>query len=265
MKKIIKWIIIIIISSILYMRFIGTYGLKVNEYSIIDNNLPNSFDGIKIVHLSDIHYGTTVTEKNLKYIVEKINKLKPDIIIFTGDLYDESVNISDDTKNNIINTLNQLEATIGKYAIIGNHDFARNDYEDIITKSGFTYLNNTSTLIYNNDTTPIEIIGIDDILKGTPNYNISSTANYKITLVHEPDAADNITSNLIFAGHSHGGQIRLPIIGSIYTPDGATKYTNDYYELNNSKLYISYGIGTSVLKFRLFDRPSISLYRLYTN
>ena len=69
--------------------------------------------------------------------------------------------------------------------------------------------------------------------------------------------------NLVFAGHSHGGQIRLPIIGALYTPNGAKKHKSDYYEFENTKMYISYGIGTSILKIRLFNQPSINFYRLY--
>jgi len=264
MKKIIKWIIIIVLGILLYMRFIATSGLNIKEYSIIDNNLPSSFDGVKIIHLSDIHYGTTVTEKRLESIVNKVNSLNPDMIIFTGDLYDESVLITEDAKNKLISILNKLEAPLGKYAIIGNHDYSSNYFEEIITSSGFTYLKNNSKLVYNNGDIPIELVGYDDATKGNPDYSITLSDNYKITLIHEPDEVDNLTnSNLVFAGHSHGGQVRLPLIGSIFTPVGAKKYTNDYYQVNNMNMYVSYGIGTSILKLRFNDKPSINLYRLY--
>ena len=68
--------------------------------------------------------------------------------------------------------------------------------------------------------------------------------------------------NLILAGHSHHGQIRLPLIGAIILPDGAKKYYNGYYEFNKTKLYISNGIGTSTINFRLFNKPSFNLYRI---
>ena len=135
-----------------------------------------------------------------------------------------------------------------------------------MNQSDFTYLQNTSKLIYDENNTALEIIGFDDAWKGNPNYNLTLSDNYKIALVHEPDEIDNILPlnvNLVFAGHSHGGQIRLPIIGALYTPNGAKKYKNDYYEFENTKMYISYGIGTSILKIRLFNQPSINFYRLY--
>ena len=75
--------------------------LEIIEYPIINESIPESFDGFKIVHFSDIHFGTTVNEKELESIVNKINLLKPDILVFTGDLFDNSVTINENTKNKI--------------------------------------------------------------------------------------------------------------------------------------------------------------------
>ena len=88
---------------------------------------------------------------------------------------------------------------------------------------------------------------------------------YNILLIHEPDYIKDINYSkydLILAGHSHGGQVRLPLIGSIYNPNGSKLYHNDYYKINNTDLYISSGLGTSIYDFRLFNRPSFNLYRL---
>ena len=88
---------------------------------------------------------------------------------------------------------------------------------------------------------------------------------YKILLIHEPDYINNIdysNFNLILAGHSHNGQVKLPFVGGIILPNGAKKYYKEYYKLNNTDLYISSGIGTSQISFRLFNRPSINFYRL---
>lgn len=265
-KSLIKILILGSIIILFYARFIGTNGLIVNEYGITDSNLPASFNGLKIVHLSDIHYGTTINNKKLNKIVEEVNNIKPDIIVFTGDLYDESLYLNDEVKNELINTLKKLNASMGKYAVIGNHDYCNNLYEEIITNSDFIYLKNDSKIIYNKDNEAVEIIGFDDAIKGNVNYNINLSNNYKIALMHEPDEIDKITSlniNLVLAGHSHGGQIRIPIIGSLYTPNGAKKYTDEYYNVSNTNMYISYGLGTSILKLRFFTKPSINLYRLY--
>jgi predicted MPP superfamily phosphohydrolase len=91
--------------------------------------------------------------------------------------------------------------------------------------------------------------------------------SYSILIMHEPDYINEIeyeNFDLILAGHSHNGQVRLPFIGAIVLPPHAEEYYDEYYKINNTDLYISSGIGTSNLKFRLFNRPSFNLYRIVT-
>ena len=95
--------------------------------------------------------------------------------------------------------------------------------------------------------------------------NENNNIKFNLLLIHEPDIIklfDYSKFNLILGGHSHGGHIKLPLFGPIVLPKNAKKYYKDYYELNNSKLYISSGIGTSRLKLRFLNKPSINLYRL---
>lgn len=268
MKKIFISLICIGLFMLFYVRFIGTYGLEIKEYSIVDNTLPSNFEGVKIVHISDIHYGSIVDKKRLDNIVDEVNKQKPDIVIFTGDLYDESIVVNDRVKEEITSSLKNIKSNIGSYAVIGNHDYSDTVYKELIESSNFTYLENESRIIYYGDGDPIELIGYDDAWKSTPDYSIELSGYYKMALIHEPDEVDNILDKnirLVFAGHSHGGQVRFPIVGAVHTPQGAKKYTNDYYEFGSTKLYVSYGIGTSLLKFRYFNHPSINVYRLYKN
>ena len=92
--------------------------------------------------------------------------------------------------------------------------------------------------------------------------------NYSILIIHEPDFIEKIDYNkfnLILAGHSHNGQIRLPFVGALYTPIGSKKYYDEFYKLKNTNLYISSGIGVSEVNYRLFNRPSFNLYRLTNN
>ena len=266
-KKILITLFLIIIAFLSYIRFIGTSGLIVKEYPIYEDTLPSSFDGIKIIQISDIHYNS-ISSKKLQQVVNEINKNKPDIVVFTGDLYDSSSILSEESINDIEKILGGINATIGKYAVSGNHDYALDNYEEIITKSGFTYLENESKIIYYKGNTPIEIIGYPSLISGTPNYDYTLSDNFKIALIHEPDGVKNLLDkniNIVLSGHSHGGQIRLPFIGPLIKPYGAKTYFNEEYQLNNTKLYVSYGIGTMDMPIRYFDRPSINLYRLYSN
>ena len=268
-------IILIIGSGLLYSRFIATKGLKVKEYKVVNSKITDSYHGLKIIHLTDIHYGSTVNEKELNNIVDKVNEIKPDIVVMTGDLIDERLSYDKDI---IINCLSRIEAKLGKFAVSGNHDIPLDDYNYIIKQSGFTSLDNKYELIYSKSNEPIIISGIgysdEDIGIKTEQFDkyISELKTddikpiYSILLVHEPDTVDNLDLNkydLILAGHSHAGQVRLPIIGKLYTPQGAKKYYDEYYKINNTDLYISSGLGTSLYKFRLFNKPSFNLGYLF--
>ena len=267
LKKVLIILVLIIIILLAYVRYIGTLGLFIKEYAIHTNELPKSFDGLKIVHFSDIHYGTIISQKRLDNIVKEINKLKPDIVVFTGDLYDESIELSDKYQKEIEQSLSKIKAQLGKYAVSGNHDYSNEGYAELIKNSGFTYLNSESELLYYEGDTPIRIEGYPSYLEDTPEYQTYEEDYYTITLLHEPDAIDNLQSNtnLVLAGHSHGGQVRLPIIGSIYTPIGSKKYHEEHYKLDNKDLYISYGLGTSILKVRFFNHPSFNFYRFFVD
>ena len=259
--KIIKNLFIIFILLAIFVRFYGVSQIVTKEYSIISKEIPRGFDGMKIVQISDIHYGTTINESNLKKMVNKVNQLKPDIIVFTGDLVAKGINPTDKIKAEITVNLSKLKAPIGKYAIASNEDLESDSFYDLITNSGFTLLNNEAKLIYNNDDEPIELVGIINI-----NNKIELTDNYKIALIHKPDDFDNIKNdnyNIVMAGHNHGGIIRLPFLGGLINIEGAKKYHNDYYEIDNTKLYVSSGLGTSNINFRIFNQPSINLYRFY--
>lgn len=282
MKRIIVATIIMIAITctiLLYSRFIGTQGLIIKEYKVENEKITDNFHGFKIVHISDVHYGTTIYKKELENIVAKVNQLKPDIVVLTGDLLDETTNIKT-AEQELIDTLSKIEVTIGKFAITGNHDNQFQEWENIIKQSGFNNLNDTYDRIYKNGTNYILLSGVSTNMfeNNDINTKLQSTKEfistipeeercniYKILLLHEPDFIDNITDiqyDLILAGHSHNGQIKFPLIGIVKTPIYSTKYYDEYYKVNNSDLYISGGIGTSKIKFRLFNKPSINFYRI---
>lgn len=271
-KKIILTIIITIILCLSYASFIEPTFYKVNEYKITTPLISDSFHGLKIVQFSDIHYGTTINQKELDKIVNLINETNPDILFFTGDLIDYSKEISEEEKNNIINSLSKLKAKIDKYAIYGDEDINNKYYKEIIESSNFKLLDNENTLLYYKDTTPLEIIGFNTI-DSNPNYTIvtnfidnEDTSNYyKIVLVHEPDSIDsfiNYNPNLVLSGDTLGGLIKLPFIKPLFLNEHSQNYYKPYYKINNTDIYISNGLGTSNVNSRFGNRPSINLYRL---
>lgn len=281
-KKIIKIVVIttliIIVSAFIfisYTSYISTTKVHVREYRIENKKIPNSFNGIKIVHFSDLHYGTTIDYISFKKIINKINDRKPDIVVFTGDLIDDNYNISAKEQEKLTKLLNSIDSSLGKYAISGDED--KDNYFTILNQSNFNILNNDYDLIYNNSDDPILLIGVDSLINNKQDIEkaysyfkqeVFNSNIYTISLVHEPDSSTDMinsyNNDLILAGHTHNGSIRIPIINfPLITSFGGKKYNQDYYKINDTDLYISSGLGTdNYFGIRLFCRPTISLYRL---
>ena len=270
-----------IVCILLYSRFIATKNIQVHEYKIENKNFTNEYYGLKIVHISDIHYGRITFENELKELVKKVNKTKPDIIVFTGDLIDQDTKMTNEKADKVASILSKLEARIGKYAINGNHDFYYKDWDLVIENSDFTNLNDKIETIYLEKDRYILLSGMstNSYGKTTINEKLKESTEflkekkddekpiYSILLMHEPDYIDDVNLNnynLVLSGHSHNGQIRIPFIGALKStlPKGSRKYYDTYYKVKNTDLYISNGIGTSTVNFRLFNRPSFNLYRL---
>ena len=119
LKKAIIICILLLALLFVYVKEIGTKHLDINEYKIETKIIPDSFNGLKIVHFSDIHYGTTVNEKELNKIVNEINELKPDIVFFTGDLFDKDIKLNEESINKIIECLSKIDPTLYKYTVYG--------------------------------------------------------------------------------------------------------------------------------------------------
>ena len=256
-----------------YTTYISTSRLIVKEDRIVDSDLPNNFDGMKVIQFSDLHYGTTVFYDEVRNLVKEINLRSPDIVIFTGDLIDPSYDISTDEQEKLIKLLKKIDATLGKYCVPGEDDSEM--FYTLMKQSEFTILENSYDLIYKNNNNPILLVGLGSSLNDSLNIHegfsyfseVSHNSNiYTIAVAHEPDTFVDVNNeysvDLFLAGHSHNGNIRLPLIGAIYKVDGAETYIDEHYKVDESDLFISSGIGTDGPGFRLFCRPSFNFFRI---
>ena len=129
-------------------------------------------------------------------------------------------------------------------------------------------MNNTSKKIYYKSNESIEIKGCTSILKTKPDLDKlfeDETSDYVIFLAHEPDtllSVEKYNIDLMLSGHSHKGQVVIPFVGPIIKTSGSKTYYMDQYKVGETELFVSSGVGTSGLKLRLFNKPSINLYRL---
>ena len=229
-------------------------------------------DGLKIIHFSDLHYKKVITEEQVKELILAINETEPDLVFFTGDLLDEDYDLETADISFLIEELSKIDSKYGTYSVLGDNDEKDLDnLRNIYIQSNITLLDNSDTVIVNENNTWLRIAGISGSLDSDDEVVINTTYNeidfdYQIIITHEPDNIEAIlkkypTTPLILAGHSINGSINIPFIKQVLLPDGAKKYYNPYYKVNETDVYISNGIGVNEVNFRLFNTPSINLYR----
>ena len=276
-RKFINFLIFILILSvglIMYSRYVGTKGLIVKEYRIADEKIPYNFSGVKIVHFSDLLYKSTVNLDDVKNMVERINELKPDLVLFTGGLISKGKSLSDEETRELSSVLKEIDYTIGKFAVKGDED--GDEFSIVMSDSGFEVLNNSGIFVYNKALTPIYVAGLASSISDAINVEsafelVDADANkdayFKILLMHEGDSATSVLKSrddvdLIFAGNSLNGSIVLPFYGGLFESRGSETYKNPFYEVNDTLIYVSSGLGTKDVNYRFNNKPSFNFYRL---
>ena len=257
MKKIVKVISIILIISLTilsYGMFIGSRYTFVNEHKITDKKIPNSFHGLKIVQISDLLY-PSLKSNDLDKLIKKINELKPDILVFTGNIKRNNYELTKKDITTLNKFFNSLNSNIKKYAIYGNND--NDNLKLIFENTNFLILDNQEDIIYNGENESIKIIGFN--AKKLDFSNITESNDYTICLLSNPDKITKVnnTCQVVFSGETLGGEIKLPFTKGL---DNHTYYKN-YYLINQTKLYINNGLGNNY-NLRLFNHPSINFYSL---
>lgn len=204
----------------------------------------------RFVHFSDFHHKGDV--EFAAEVVRTINQLAPDFVCFTGDLVEEARFAPE-----ALAFIRQIEAPV--YGAPGNHDVrsgvAFSDFAEGFAATGGAWLADDSALVRQHN---LEIVGLGR--KGVRGFG-PRRADRQVLLMHYPAIANGLGRrfDLILAGHSHGGQIRLPFVGALIVPKGVGAYDHGYYETPGGPLYVNAGIGTYRIPFRWNCRPEITL------
>lgn len=259
MLKTLSIILIVFVLIFCYASYVEPNRLITKEVKI-EMSAPVE----NIVFFTDTHFGSNYSQEKAKEIVDKINAIDAPIVIFGGDLLDsywQDEKILD--LSSLSDTLSKIKAKY-KIAVWGNHDYgggAYRYYEHIMEDAGFIILKQDNLLI---EEYQLNIVGFDDLQLGTstidPNQLKAEPGYFNLYVSHEPDLFSSIDvseADLCLSGHSHGGQIALPFIGSLISNMGARNYVKGVYNIGATKLFVSSGIGTTKLKLRLFNVPEI--------
>ena len=254
-----------------YARYVEPNRLEITNVALSSAKIPSSFHHKKIILFSDVHLGHGYTLSDLKNLVVKINNLEPDIVVFAGDLIDDPLTYGN--TGEIAPILSNIRASLGRFAIYGNHDhggYGTERYKKVMKDAGFRLLINESVQIQGDDGY-IVVAGIDDVLFGrhNPKKALSSLSKqtFTILLAHEPDIADGMTNfpvDIQLSGHSHGGQIQAPFFGPVVTSALAKKYVEGLYDIGTEgmQLYVSRGIGTTGMPLRFLCNPELTVITL---
>jgi len=259
----------------LYSGEFARHEIDIVYRPIAITNLPSPFHDYRIVQLSDIHLDEYTEPFFLERIVHQVNSLAPDLVLLTGDFITHG-SLTFIAGRHALRRCAEILATLTaplRYAILGNHDVSFNAplVIEALTSHGTPVLVNQHLPIERNGTR-LWLCGVDD--PGTSHPDLDLTLPVKpdgpvLLMAHEPDFADHVIAHpraslvdLMLAGHSHGGQIRLPFLGPLILPPMGEKYPEGHYRFNRMQLYVNRGIGTVGLPFRLNCPPEVTVITL---
>lgn len=271
MKTIARSILIPTLASLAgYLARTEPMWLKVERVRIPIKHLLPGLEGLKIVHMSDFHLDPFNQIDLIHQAVAIANSLHPDLTVLTGDFVTRRA----EAIWELSPVLAQLTARYGVFAVFGNHDVWTNAQmvRTGLQEAGIVVLRNTGVVL-GNQHAPFYLAGLDDGCWGFPHMD-QALADVPqgilcILLMHEPDFADAAAQDervaLQLSGHTHGGQIRLPFIGTPVLPYMGRCYVQGLYRVNGMWLYVTRGIGSSGLPLRLNCRPEVTEIRLVSD
>jgi predicted MPP superfamily phosphohydrolase len=263
----------------LYAGEIERHWIDITHQDIRLQSLPSAFEGMRIVQLSDIHLDEFTEPYLLRYSIEQINRLQPDLVLLTGDYVSYEITprkFSMKSAWQCAEMLSELKCP-RRYAILGNHDHWLSGTE--VARALRTY--RIPVLI--NSYVPIEregsriwLAGLDDPVCGRPDPDNAIPVPIRgiegeplIVMCHAPDYVDTLAAHpagksvgLVLSGHTHGGQVRFPFVGALQLPPGGRKYVEGLFRLGSMLLYVNRGIGTVGVPFRFQCPPEITEFTL---
>lgn len=244
--------------------------LRTNYQTITSDTIPKDINGMQIAFISDMHFQEFFDQARLANLSSKMQTLNPDVIIFTGDLIARE--LSEEELTLLTKELRGMQAKFGKFAVLGEGDYASDEINDqveqIFYNSDFEIIRNSAIHLTKGSQEYINIVGIDSLLDNHADidkaYADLDSKVFTITAVHTPDIIKDLPNhtNLVIAGHSHGGQVKIPLLGQIYNKPEAELYYSGKHNVRGIQLHINNGLGTSQTDVRINAPAEILVYTL---
>lgn len=280
-RRVLKSVLYGAAGMALYAGEIERHWIDIVHHDIRIAGLPHAFDGLTIAQLSDIHLDEYTEPFLLREAIDHINHMQPDVVLLTGDYVSAEVFSKKYTTRAAWQCASLLSAIKcpQKFAILGNHDIMAGAHEvvEAITSHDIPVLRNAAVPL-ERDGKRIWLAGIDDPVLGQPDperaipVSIRNTPHEPVILMcHAPDFVDKFVDHplsrsiaLVLSGHTHGGQVRIPLLGALHLPFLGRKYVEGWFGLGSMQLYVNRGIGAVGLPFRFNCRPEITRFRLHS-
>jgi len=256
-------------GGLLYAREVEPRRLEVVRPELTLPRLAAAFDGYRIVQIGDLHLDDWAKPARLHRIAEMVNAERPDLVVVTGDFASYSAKKLDTER--LVGALRRLSAPDGVLAILGNHDYLT-DVKLIrrcIREAGLTELINESVTLRRGGS-ELHVAGVDDVMEGRSRLDLVlrdlPASGAAVLLAHEPDFADVAAAtgrfDLQLSGHSHGGQVRVPLLGKAVLPPFSQRYTRGLHRVGGMLVYTNRGLGTVHARLRFGCRPEITALTL---
>src|SRR5918992_2190953 len=239
------------VGVFLYSRYVEPYWVAVERVTLPLPRLAPPFDGYRIVHIGDFHLDGWMTPERLERVVDLVNQQEPDLVAITGDF----VAVSVDYISGLPGPLGKLRATDGVVAVLGNPHYM-NDADAVRRGLSSTGVVDVSNGVYTlrRDGAALHLCGVDSVMEGYDRLEEVLEAldeaepGCAVLLAHEPDFADKTAAtgrfDLQLSGHSHGGQVRIPLLGRAVLPPFSQRYTRGLHGGGGMLVYTNRGLGT---------------------
>ena len=256
-------------GGLLYAREVEPRRLEVVRLELTLPRLAATFDGYRIVQIGDLHLDDWSKPERLDRTAEMVNEERPDLVVVTGDFASYSARRLDTGR--LVGALRRLSAPDGVLAILGNHDYLTDAklIRQCIREAGLTELINEVVTLERGGS-ELHVAGIDDVMEGRSRLDLVlgelPESGAAVLLAHEPDFADVAAAtgrfDLQLSGHSHGGQVRVPLLGRAVLPPFSQRYTRGLHRVGGMLVYTNRGLGTVHARLRFGCRPEITALTL---